>query len=184
VALFRRKNESTTAQLEPDAVGTDAGAGAGKKGRTPTRKEAEAARRERLTKKVTKQDAARMQRNERQKALQARDATPEKALLRDYIDSRRSLGEFLLPGMVVILGASFAYSIAPTLSLYATVFMYIFIAAVLVDMFLMWRGFKKLLAERLPRSSSRGLLFYGANRSIQIRRFRMPAPRIKRGESF
>ncbi|MGI3785016.1 MAG: DUF3043 domain-containing protein, partial [Janthinobacterium lividum] len=33
-------------------------------------------------------------------------------------------------------------------------------------------------------TSTRGLLFYGANRAIQIRRFRIPAPRIKRGEKF
>jgi hypothetical protein len=48
----------------------------------------------------------------------------------------------------------------------------------------MWRGFKKLLAVRVPKASTRGLLMYGVNRAIQIRRFRMPAPRVKRGESF
>jgi len=48
----------------------------------------------------------------------------------------------------------------------------------------MWRGFKKVLAERLPRVSPKGLLMYGMNRMIQIRRFRMPSPRIKRGDVY
>jgi hypothetical protein len=48
----------------------------------------------------------------------------------------------------------------------------------------MWRGYKRVLAERLPNSSTKGLLMYGVNRCIQIRRFRMPPPRIKRGEAF
>ena len=133
---------------------------------------------------TTMQEASRLQRSERQKEMLARDNTPEKALARDYVDSRRHIGEFLLPGMIVILAATFAYQIAPGISMYATVFMYIFIATVAVSSYLTWRGFKKLLAERLPRSSYRGLLFYVINRSIQIRRFRMPAPRVKRGDSF
>ena len=48
----------------------------------------------------------------------------------------------------------------------------------------MWRGFKRVLAERLPGASPKGLLMYGMTRSTQIRRFRMPPPRIKRGEAY
>jgi hypothetical protein len=185
VALFGRKDTPAKDEYDVEPLVTEVGTGPRKKGGpTPTRKQAEAARRERLTRQVSKKDAARMQRTERTRALQARDNTPEKALLRDYVDARRNLGEFLLPGMIVILGASFLYQVLPNVSLIATVFMYVFIFAVLVDSYLMWRGFRKIMAERLPKSSTRGLLMYGMNRSIQIRRFRMPKPRIKRGEAF
>ncbi|WP_168207590.1 DUF3043 domain-containing protein [Microlunatus elymi] len=187
MALFRRKDSDPFSELDEPAIDDSAQAtpGSQKKGApTPTRKQAEAARRERLTKQVSKKEAARMQRAERAQVMRARDNTPEKALLRDYVDSRRNLGEFLLPGMIVILGASLLYSIAPNIALIATVVMYLFILTVLLDSYLMWRGFKKVLADRLPRSSSRGLLMYAMNRSIQIRRFRMPAPRIKRGEPY
>ena len=61
--------------------------------------------------------------------------------------------------------------------------MYVFILAVLADCYLMWRGFKRVLADRLPGAPTRGLMMYGVNRSIQIRRFRMPAPRLKRGDT-
>ena len=70
------------------------------------------------------------------------------------------------------------------ITLIATILMYVYILAVLLDGYLMWRGFKKVLAERQPRVSPKGLLMYGMNRMIQIRRFRMPAPRIKRGEPY
>jgi hypothetical protein len=62
--------------------------------------------------------------------------------------------------------------------------MYVFLLVAVIDVFLMWRGFKKVLADRLPRASTRGLLMYGMNRCIQIRRFRIPPPRVKRGEGY
>ena len=117
--------------------------------------------------------------------MHARDNTPEKALLRDYIDARFSIGELLLPSLVVILAATFAGSAFPRITLLATLMMYLFILLVLFDgLVVMWRGYKKVLAQRLPRSSPRGLLMYGMNRCIQIRRFRMPPPRIKRGDAY
>jgi hypothetical protein len=48
----------------------------------------------------------------------------------------------------------------------------------------MWRGFKRVLAERIPNASTKGLLMYGMTRSTQIRRFRMPPPRLKRGDAY
>jgi hypothetical protein len=118
------------------------------------------------------------------KAVNAREAAPEKALLRDYIDARFNLGEFLLPSLVVILALTFVSQSIPRVSVISTGVMYLFLLAVIADSALMWRGFKKLLAARLPKASTRGLLMYGVNRAIQIRRFRMPPTRVKRGQSF
>jgi hypothetical protein len=188
VALFGRK---ATTQEEPEPVPEleTPIAGRAKKDRpTPTRKEAEALRRQRvtrtLTKKEARQEAARSSRVDRARSINAREAAPEKALMRDYIDARFSIGEFLLPSLVVILAMTFLSQAIPGIALISTLLMYGFILFVLFDIFLMWRGFKKVLAERLPRASTKGLLFYGMNRCIQIRRFRMPPPRIKRGESY
>ena len=59
------------------------------KGRpTPTRRQAEAERRARM------------------EAYEARDRTPEKELLRDVVDSRWSLAEFVLPILLLNLAAS------------------------------------------------------------------------------
>jgi hypothetical protein len=185
VALFRRSAPDESAPPEPVAP---AGPGAKKDRPTPTRKEAEAARRQRVTRTLSKKEAraesSRRSRAERMKAVNAREAAPEKALLRDYIDARFNLGEFLLPSLVVILALTFISQSLPQVSVISTGVMYLFLLAVIVDSALMWRGFKKLLAVRVPKASTRGLLMYGVNRAIQIRRFRMPAPRVKRGESF
>ncbi len=186
MALFRSKDPGP-AEVEDPPVVEEIGAGRPRKSEpTPTRKQAEALRRQRVTKVYTKKEAraeaSRAARGDRMKAMRERDNTPEKALMRNYIDARRNLGEFLLPGMVIILAATFLNQLAPQVAVLATGVMYFFIALVLVDAFLMWRGFKKLLAKRLPNTSTRGLLFYGVNRAIQIRRFRVPPPQVKRGE--
>jgi hypothetical protein len=185
VALFRRNSQPAT----PDPTTTLESAPSGKKDRpTPTRKEAEAARRQRmnrtLSKKQSRAAASRQSRSERMKTISAREAVPEKVLMRDYIDARFNLGEFLLPSVVVILAVTLLGSYWPAVTLIATMAMYLFIIGVFVDGYLMWRGFKKVLAKRLPKASPKGLLLYGMTRSTQIRRFRSPAPRIKRGETY
>jgi hypothetical protein len=185
VALFRRNSQPAS----PEPTTTLESAPTGKKDRpTPTRKEAEAARRQRmnttLSKKQSRAAASRQSRSERMKTISAREAVPEKVLMRDYIDARFNLGEFLLPSVVVILAVTLLGSYWPVVTLIATMAMYLFIIAVFVDGYLMWRGFKKVLAKRLPKASPKGLLLYGMTRSTQIRRFRSPAPRIKRGETY
>ncbi len=184
MALFRRNS-----QPAPEPTTTVESAPTGKKDRpTPTRKEAEAARRQRmsttLSKKESRAAAGRQSRSDRMRAISAREATPEKILMRDYIDARFNIGEFLLPSVVVILAVTVLGSYWPRVTLIATLAMYLFILAVFVDGYLMWRGFKKVLAARLPKTSPKGLLLYGMTRSTQIRRFRSPAPRIKRGEAY
>lgn len=199
VGLFR-PNKKDPAGSNVDAAGlgnaglTEAGdpsqfRGPAKKDRpTPTRKQAEAARRERITpvlnKKQARKRASQTSRAERVKTMTARDNTPEKILLRDYVDARWNLGEFLLPSLVIILALTFLNKFFPAVTLISTVLMYLFILLVLFDGFLMWRGYKKVLAQRHPRAGTKGLVMYGMNRAIQIRRFRIPSPRIKRGQSI
>ncbi len=184
MALFRRNSQPV-----PEPTATVESTPTGKKDRpTPTRKEAEAARRQRmsttLSKKESRAAAGRQSRSDRMRAISAREATPEKVLMRDYIDARFNIGEFLLPSVVVILAVTVLGSYWPRVTLIATLAMYLFILAVFVDGYLMWRGFKKVLAARLPKTSPKGLLLYGMTRSTQIRRFRSPPPRIKRGEAY
>ena len=188
MALFRRNSQAAAADPEPPAPTIDH-VPTGKKDRpTPTRKEAEAARRQRVTTTLNKKEAravaSRQRRAERIRAVSAREAAPEKMLMRDYIDSRFNIGEYLLPSVVVILAVTIVGSAWPRVTLITTVAMYAFIFGVFVDGYLMWRGFKKVLAARLPKSSPKGLLMYGMTRSTQIRRFRSPPPRIKRGEAY
>ena len=185
MALFNRRTATTEPEPEPPAP---TGPGVKKDRPTPTRKEAEAARRQRVTRNLTPKQAraesARQARVERARAMGAREQAPEKALMRDYVDSRRNLGEFLLPSVVLLLAVTIAGSYWPQVTVIITMVMYAFILGVFLDGALMWRGFKRVLAERLPGTPPKGLMLYGITRATQIRRFRMPPPRVKRGETY
>lgn len=187
MAVFRRRNDAAEPEPEPPSSPTPA-PGARKDRPTPTRKAAEAARRQRVVPTVSgkqaRQAASRQAREERMRAVAQRDSSPDKVLLQNYVDARFNLGEFLLPAVVVVLAITFLGSIWPSVTAITTAVMYLFILAVVVDEFLMWRGFKRVLAQRLPQASTRGLLMYGVTRSTQIRRFRVPPPRIKRGGTY
>lgn len=185
-AITPTSSKSTPAEL---AAPQAPGGGPAKKDRpTPSRREAEAARRQRVTTTLTPKESRRLtaqqNRTQRLKAVNVREAAPEKALMRDYVDARFSLGEFLLPSLVVILALSFLSTAVPSITAFSTLLMYAFILLVLFDAWRMWRGFKQVLAKRMPHAPTRGLMMYGVNRMIQIRRFRMPSPRLKRGDTY
>ena len=73
-----------------------------------------------LSKKQSRAAASRQSRSERMKTISAREAVPEKVLMRDYIDARFNLGEFLLPSVVVILAVTLLGSYWPAVTLIAT----------------------------------------------------------------
>ena len=64
----------------------------------------------------------------------------------------------------------------------ATYATWLFMVLIAVDIFRMWRGFKKLAAQRIPKEPLKGLLYYGFNRSLSLRRLRVPRPVLKRGD--
>ena len=109
MAIFRRgTSNGSTAVTPAETAAPEVRDPSGRKpGPTPSRKEAEAARRQRVTQTYSKKEsralASRQNRSDRMKALAARDNTPEKALMRDYVDARFSIGEILLPALVLIL---------------------------------------------------------------------------------
>ena len=120
MALFRRNS-----QPAPEPTRTVESAPTGKKDRpTPTRKEAEAARRQRMSTRLSKKEsraaAGRQSRSDRMRAISAREATPEKILMRDYVDARFNIGEFLLPSVVVILAVTVLGSYWPRVTLSAS----------------------------------------------------------------
>ncbi len=115
-------------------------------------------------------------------ALPARDRGPAKKFVRNHIDSRRSLGEYFLPTIMVVLVLTAipvkAIQLLAILFLYAAM-LYSFSSAIFVG-----RKIKKLVAERFPNESLKGIGMYGWLRSTQMRRMRAPAPQVKRGDSI
>jgi len=203
--VFRRRQPTTAESPVEDAAAAapDADAAAARPGTTagkgrPTPKRSESERRRRPftapgdRKEANRQyrDRQRQERTRRQQGLQRgeqwalppRDRGPVKALARDYVDSRRRLSEFYMYGLLVLLALLFVrnalvQSIVPLLVLIAVMIM-------LVEGIFIGRRVRTLAAERLPGESTRGVALYSAMRALQIRRLRMPNPRIKPGESF
>ena len=57
----------------------------------------------------------------------------------------------------------------------------VLIVVIVLDALLIRRNLGRLVAERLPGESTRGLTIYATMRALQIRRFRVPAPRVGPG---
>ncbi len=115
-------------------------------------------------------------------ALNPRDRGPARALARDYIDSKRRISEFYMYILVVLLAAVFLRN--KTEQQYISPLVLVLVVVILVDAQIIRRSLRKLVSERLPGESTRGLTMYAVMRALQIRRFRIPAPRVRPGEKF
>jgi hypothetical protein len=167
------------------------------KGRpTPKRSEAERRRRpasapgdrkqaNRQSRERQRQDRVRrqqgMQRGE-QWAMPPRDRGLVKALARDYVDSRRRISEFYMYGLLVLLVFLFVRS--PLVQSIVPVLVLVAVLVMLVEGIFIGRRVRALAEKRLPGESTQGVRLYAAMRALQIRRLRMPKPRIKPGGSF
>jgi hypothetical protein len=208
--VFRRSRTGTDEGSGQDAVNGAAAASdadasparpgavsAGKGRPTPKRSEAERRRRQPYTAPKDRKEASRAsrtrQRTDRTRRMEAvrrgeewalppRDRGPAKALARDYVDSKRRVSEYYMYGLLVLLVLLFIR--APIVQ---TIVPLLVLAAVLImgaEGIFIGRRVKNLAAERLPGESTRGLALYSAMRALQIRRLRVPKPRVKPGDSF
>jgi hypothetical protein len=117
-------------------------------------------------------------------ALQPRDRGPVKKLARDYVDGHRRPSEFYMYALIVLVVSLVAGKSHKALNADLEYLLLAIIAVIIVDAILLRRSINKLVAERLPGESTRGITFYAIMRALQLRRFRNPAPRIKPGDSF
>jgi hypothetical protein len=129
--------------------------------------------------RTTKYDA--MKRGEAW-ALNPRDRGPTRALARDFVDSKRRISEYYMYVLVVLLVAVFLRN--SKAQEFISPLVLVLVVVILLDAFLIRRSLTRLVAERLPGESTRGLTMYATMRALQIRRFRVPAPRVQPGQKF
>ncbi|WP_018143041.1 DUF3043 domain-containing protein [Alloscardovia criceti] len=196
---FNRSEKSD--QSSDSTEETREGASVGKGRPTPKRRDAENARLTPLAPKDRKaqRKAETARRREREnteyEAMRSGDLRkmprseqlPWRVYIRDYVDARHNLGEYFMIVVVVLLLVAVAASyLAPRLSLYILVGMYVYLFAIIIDSWIMWRGLKKKLIEKFgERSVARGMRsgYYAWSRAMQVRRWRLPKPRTsKHGE--
>jgi len=191
-AVFGRNKTLNEQQAETVTVAPREGA---KNRPTPKRKDQEAANRRPLV--VTDRKAARsIDRDKRREAqlkqraamatgdeahLPARDKGPVRRYIRDYVDARYNLAEFMLPVMILVLALSFTGN--ATIFAFVSIAVYALLLAAAIDAFLTWRRLKaKLVAKFGADKVGRGLAMYAVMRTVQFRRSRMPRALAKRGE--
>jgi hypothetical protein len=189
--LFRRsKSEAETA--------AEATAKVEGKGRpTPSRKEAEAAAKARAKVPRTRKEmmaAQRLAKSESSARVRAgmksgeerfllpRDKGPVRRFVRDYVDSRLSFVELLIPLLVVTMvlgysGNEAMRSVGNTILL-GTVLL------VIVDMITLRMRLRRQLAERFPDEPTKGLTYYAITRALQMKFMRLPKARVKIGQQL
>ncbi len=109
-------------------------------------------------------------------ALPVRDKGPARRFVRNYVDERKSVTEYFLVFIMVILFLTVIPS--PAVQLAAIALMYSAMIWVALDGFLLSRRIKKIVAAKFPDESTKGIGLYGWMRSTQLRRLRAPAPQV------
>ena len=208
--VFRRRSAGATDGTAQDSPGAQSPDGPAEvkqprsqaeaaKGRpTPKRSEAERHRRQPITGSRgpatprTPEDKAksRTERARRYDAMKAgeawalnpRDRGPARALARDYIDSKRRISEYYMYILIVLLAAIFVRN--KVAQAYISPLVLVLVVVILIDAQFIRYRLRRLVAERLPGESTRGLTMYAVMRALQIRRFRVPAPRVRPGDKF
>jgi hypothetical protein len=209
---FLRRSTTDTAANEPetteavDVSGKSFTPGKGKA--TPKRRDAEAKKRGpvapppttmreamkrnkelRKTNPQTKEDrrAAAKARREAMmrgddKALLPRDRGPVKAYVRDLVDSRRNLLGLFMPLAILVFLALLVP--LPQVQSYITLLCTAMLLVMAIEGFVNGRKIAKLAREKFPKEAiaGRSVGWYAFVRASQIRRLRVPKPRLKPGE--
>ena len=180
------KKKSTDEAAETEATQEEISAqdeAQAKKGRaTPSRRESELARKQRLA--GISADPKKAKREARQRDFEAaterQHGGPLKQFARDYVDSRFRVAEFFILFAVLL----FVVASVPSVALLSVVLWLVMLVAIVIDSILLVRGVKKEARKRFPNADLGRLGWYSLMRSMQFRKWRLPKPRLKRGEKF
>lgn len=203
--MFRRRAAAQAPETDQGVAGSpeDAPASparssvtAGKGRPTPKRSEAERRRRPYAApanRKAANQEYRNRQRSERSRryaamqrgeewAMPAKDRGPARALARDYVDSKRRFSEYYMYGLIVLMILVFVRN--PLIQTLVPGIVVIIVLIMVGEGIFLGRKVRGMVTERYPNESTRGLAMYSAMRALQIRRLRVPKPRVKPGDSI
>jgi hypothetical protein len=155
----------------------------------PPRTQREALRRMRGSKEERRNAAA--ARRERmlagdEKYLLPRDRGPVKAYVRDVVDSRRHLAGAFMPLALLVIVVILVLSpiVQPIVQQYVSLVSMAMLLAIIVEGVLLGRTVTRRVRDRFPHASESGtsLGFYAMTRATQLRRLRVPKPRVGHGD--
>ena len=167
------------------------------KGRpTPTRKQMEEARKRPLVssdraaaRKASREQMAEAREKARigmaqgvEKFLPIRDRGPQKKYVRDYVDARFSIGELMIPFMVVLIITSLFSEVIPAVTMIGFVALWGFFILAIADVLILGVILRRKLAAKFGEDRVEKVRWYAAMRAMQLRLMRLPKPQVKRGQ--
>jgi len=180
--------------MSTDGTHSESESTSGKGRPTPSRKDAQKARQDLLKGDVNsragrkaERERDRLKRAEARtqmlagnpKYLLARDAGPARELARNFVDSRRSAGEYFVPAAFVVLVLGLIK--VPTVQTFVFFGWMGMLIFVIFDTARLSFKLRAALKSDLPADTNlRGCVIYGVMRALQLRRFRMPKPQVSR----
>ncbi len=114
--------------------------------------------------------------------LPARDRGPVRRFIRDYVDSRFSFIELMVP--LLVLSMILGYSGNTRLIQLGNTVLFTTIVVILVDILMLRFRLRREMARRFPDEPTKGITFYAALRSLQMKFLRLPKPQVKIGEKL
>ncbi|HET9169261.1 MAG TPA: DUF3043 domain-containing protein [Actinospica sp.] len=195
--MFRRNSSKQVADATPADVIPAESVSSGKGRATPSRKEAEAARKVRLgalpvdpkARRQAERDANRASYDRSRQALRsgdernypARDRGPAKAFVRDYVDGRIRLLELLMPLVILCWATLLMHN--TSIYIYSSFVMeFVVVLGIVLGVYLGQRV-KRQVAAQFGADEARGTGFYAFSRAVMPRFLRQPKPRVTmRGE--
>jgi hypothetical protein len=116
------------------------------------------------------------------RVLPVRDRGPLKAFVRDLVDSRRHLMGLFMP-LAVLIFITVVVPI-PGIQNIGSLLCLCMLAAMVVEGTLLGRQILARVREKFPNEEAKGLSlgWYAFTRATQIRKLRMPAPRVTVGQ--
>lgn len=189
--VFRRTKQD--ADIQPTTAPAER---PGAKGRpTPTRKEAEAAARARARTPRTRKEQMAAQRAARgesgrkvreamktgdERYLPKRDRGPVRRFIRDFVDSRFSFIELMVP--MLILSMVLGYSGQTSLVRVGNLILMTTLMLIVVDMVFLRFRLRRELRRRFPEEPTKGTTAYAVMRSLQMKFMRLPKSQVRIGQ--
>jgi uncharacterized membrane protein len=112
----------------------------------------------------------------------ARDKGPVRSFIRDFVDSRFSFIELMIPLLILVM--ILGYSGNQQLAGMGNTIMLGTMLLVVVDVFFMLRRLRRELARRFPDESIKGTTYYAVMRSLQMKFMRLPKAKVKIGQKL
>lgn len=113
-------------------------------------------------------------------ALPSKDRGKVRALARDVVDSRHGISEYYLLAVIPIFALIFLRT--GGIQLIVDGLVVLILIVVVTEGYFVGRRVERLAKERYPGESTRGVRLYSAMRGTQLRRLRIPKPRVNRGD--